>query len=122
MAVKDRIHSGSLKMQPSERELAHGKLAKRAAAEGMVLLKNEGILPIGESTAVALFGGGAACTVKGGIGSGDVNNRESISIYQGLKAAGLNVTSEDWIADYRERYGRQNLMERKNSGRRKESG
>lgn len=104
MAVKDRIHSGSLKMQPSERELAHGKLAKRAAAEGMVLLKNEGILPIGESTAVALFGGGAACTVKGGIGSGDVNNRESISIYQGLKAAGLNVTSEDWIADYRERY------------------
>ena len=53
---------------------------------------------------IALFGGGAVCTVKGGIGSGDVNNRESISIYRGLKTAGAVITSEDWIADYKNRY------------------
>lgn len=91
-------------MQRLERELKHGILARKAAAEGMVLLKNEGILPLKELTAVALFGGGAVRTVKGGIGSGDVNNRESISVYQGLKAAGVMMTSEDWIADYEKRY------------------
>ena len=104
MAVINQIHSGSLKTRPSERELKHGILARRAAAEGMVLLKNEGILPMKESAVVALFGGGAVRTVKGGIGSGDVNNRESISVYQGLEAAGVRMTSEDWIADYRKRY------------------
>lgn len=104
MVVNIQTYGGSRNMQQSERELKHGMLARKAAAEGMVLLKNEGVLPVKESVAVALFGGGAVKTVKGGIGSGDVNNRESISIYQGLKAAGVVMTSEDWIADYRKRY------------------
>lgn len=104
MAVKNRIHSGSLKTQISERERKNGILARRAAAEGMVLLKNEGVLPLDKSISVALFGGGAVRTVKGGIGSGDVNNRESISICQGLKDAGVTITSMDWIADYGKRY------------------
>lgn len=104
MAVKGRNHSGSLNPRISEREKKHGILARRAAAEGMVLLKNEGVLPLKESAAVALFGGGAVKTVKGGTGSGDVNNRETISVYQGLKAAGVTVTSMGWIADYEKRY------------------
>lgn len=32
-------HSGSLHEEPSIREIAHAKLARRAAAEGIVLLK-----------------------------------------------------------------------------------
>ena len=47
---------------------------------------------------------GAEKTVKGGIGSGDVNNRKNISIYQGLKEAGVKIVSEDWISDYHNRY------------------
>ena len=82
------IHSGSLESSPSAREIRHGELARKLAAEGMVLLKNNGLLPLPVSAPVAVFGCGAVKTVKGGIGSGDVNNRESISIVRGLREAG----------------------------------
>ena len=97
-------HSGTMKTKRSKRELQHAGLARRAAAEGMVLLKNDSLLPLELPMSIALFGGGAVRTVKGGIGSGDVNNRESISIYRGLKTAGAVITSEEWLADYENRY------------------
>lgn len=102
--MKKQIHSGSLKQELSEREKRHSALARRAAAEGIVLLKNEGTLPLKTSDPIALFGSGAGKTVKGGIGSGDVNNRNSISVYRGIKEAGAVVTNEDWIQDYDKRY------------------
>ena len=102
--MKKWIYSGTREEQPSERELMHGKLARKAASEGIVLLKNEGILPLKKDTVAALLGYGAEKTVKGGIGSGDVNNRKNISIYQGLKEAGVKIVSEDWISDYHNRY------------------
>lgn len=102
--MKKWIYSGTREEQSSERELMHGKLARKAASEGIVLLKNEGILPLKKDTAAALLGYGAEKTVKGGIGSGDVNNRKNISIYQGLKEAGVKIVSEDWISDYHNRY------------------
>ena len=69
MMNTDQNHSGTQNNQRSERELLHGRLARRAAAEGMVLLKNEEVLPLDASRPLALFGGGAVRTVKGGIGS-----------------------------------------------------
>ena len=104
MIMKKQIHSGSLKQELSEREKRYSALARRAAAEGIVLLKNEGMLPLKTSDPIALFGSGAGKTVKGGIGSGDVNNRNSISVYRGIKEAGAVVTNEDWIQDYDKRY------------------
>lgn len=97
-------YSGTMSSRSSERELLHGRLARRLAAEGMVLLKNEGLLPLCANMSMALFGNGASKTVKGGIGSGDVNNRENISIYQGLKEAGVSLVSEGWLRDYDDRY------------------
>src|SRR5699024_10962498 len=81
-------YSGTRTREPSPRELEHGRLARRAAAGGIVLLKNTGTLPLDLSAPVALFGSGASRTVKGGIGSGDVNNRANVSICQGMKDAG----------------------------------
>ena len=104
MKMKKWTHSGSLKQGLSHREEKHRTLARRAAAEGIVLLKNEGLLPLKTSDPIALFGSGAEKTVKGGIGSGDVNNRENISVYRGIKEAGVSVTNEDWIQDYDKRY------------------
>lgn len=97
-------HSGTLEIQPSGREYAHRRFARRAAAEGMVLLKNDGLLPLAPASPVALFGGGAIRTIKGGTGSGDVNNRKTISVYQGMKEAGAVITSEGWLLDYERRY------------------
>ena len=98
------IHSGSLESSPSAREIRHGELARKLAAEGMVLLKNNGLLPLPASAPVAVFGCGAVKTVKGGIGSGDVNNRESISIVRGLREAGMTIISTDWLKDAEQRY------------------
>ena len=97
-------YSGSLQSTPSSREQAHAALARKAAVAGIVLLKNTGILPLAHNTSIALFGSGAAYTVKGGIGSGDVNNRESVSIYAGLKNAGVSITNQAWLDDYSARY------------------
>ena len=52
---------------------ANTALSRRAAREGMVLLKNDGpLLPLASGTRVALFGKGSFDYVKGGGGSGDV--------------------------------------------------
>ena len=104
MCIRDRGHSGSMDQSLSEFEIRHRILAREAAAEGIVLLKNEGVLPLSTASAIALLGSGAEKTIKGGIGSGDVNNRENISIYQGMKEAGVTITSENWLEDYEERY------------------
>ncbi|MBQ6505397.1 MAG: glycoside hydrolase family 3 C-terminal domain-containing protein [Flexilinea sp.] len=64
----------------------HLELARRAAREGMVLLKNENhVLPLKAETKIALFGKGTFDYVKGGGGSGDVTCEFSINLYDGLK-------------------------------------
>lgn len=102
--VREWKHSGSKTAELSAREREHQCLARKVAVEGIVLLKNEAVLPLNISDPVAIFGNGAEKTVKGGIGSGDVNNRRNVSIYQGMKEAGAIITSENWIQDYEKRY------------------
>ncbi len=81
------------------REEANRKLAYSAATEGIVLLKNEGVLPIAPGK-LALYGVGAAKTIKGGTGSGEVNERYSVSILEGLEHAGFTITTRKWLDDY----------------------
>ena len=102
--IKTRHFTGTTDNTVTKRELENRKVARRAAAEGMVLLKNEGILPLKEGTKIALYGVGASRTIKGGTGSGDVNERETVSIYQGMKNGGFEITTEDWIKDFDEKY------------------
>lgn len=103
--IKTRHFTGTIDKTVTKREVNNRKIARRAAAEGMVLLKNERqLLPLKEGTKVALYGVGASRTIKGGTGSGDVNERETVSIYQGMKNAGFEITTEDWIKAYDEQY------------------
>lgn len=81
-------------------ETTHKKLARTLAGECMVLLENNGVLPLEQTEKIALFGNGARQTVKGGTGSGDVNTRDNVTIEQGLQNSGYVITTEDWLARY----------------------
>ena len=64
----------------------HIALSRHAAAQGMVLLKNEDhALPLNKGQRIAVFGKAQADYVKGGGGSGDVTVAYVRSILQGLQ-------------------------------------
>lgn len=64
----------------------HIELSRKAATEGMVLLKNEeAALPFAYGKRVAVFGKGCADYVKGGGGSGDVTVAYTRSLLEGLQ-------------------------------------
>ena len=93
---------GGTKTSPevTQRETDHRKLAREAAAEGFVLLENKDhFLPLAKGSKVGLYGAGAIRTIKGGTGSGDVNERDSVNNFQGMKTAGYDVTSSEWLED-----------------------
>ena len=95
-----RTYSGTKDNTPTQREQTNRQIARRAAAEGIVLLKNDGVLPLKKDVKTALYGGGAVSTIKGGTGSGDVNEREVVSIYQGFMDAGIRLTNLNWLEEY----------------------
>ena len=64
----------------------HMELSRRAASEGMVLLKNQGpLLPFQKGQKLAVFGKACVDYVKGGGGSGDVTGRKGGSILAGRR-------------------------------------
>lgn len=72
----------------------HIALSRKVASEGMVLLENNGFLPLKPNTKVSLFGVGSLDYIKGGGGSGRVYPKYVHNIYEGLK------TKSDKISIY----------------------
>ncbi|MBQ8804040.1 MAG: glycoside hydrolase family 3 C-terminal domain-containing protein [Tyzzerella sp.] len=84
---------------------AHIQLARKAAAEGIVLLKNKNnLLPFAKGTKVAIFGCGQIDYVKGGGGSGVVHALYTRNIYQGLKLKADHVEVFDALSLYYQNY------------------
>lgn len=81
-------------------ETKHIDRVRALAPECMVLLKNDGTLPLGAPGKVALYGSGARQTIKGGTGSGDVNVRHFVNVEEGLENAGFEITSKAWLDAY----------------------
>ena len=87
----------------SEREKQNSNIAYESACEAIVLLKNNATLPL-KTKNVALYGSGIRKTVKGGTGSGEVNERHSISIYEAFVNQNYEITSNTWLDDYDKDY------------------
>ena len=85
----------------SPREEKNMARSRKIATETMVLLKNDGLLPLSvNSEPLAVFGSGVRRTVKGGTGSGDVNSRSVYNVEQGLISAGFTIGSSAWLDRY----------------------
>ena len=79
----------------------HIDISRRAALEGMVLLKNEGgALPLARGAKAALFGKGTFDYVKGGGGSGDVTVPYTHNLYDGMRAHADRVRTYEPLDDF----------------------
>lgn len=85
-------------------EVRHTVTVRELASECLVLLENDGVLPLKSPCRIALYGNGARHTVNGGGGSGEVNTRYNVSIFEGLSDAGFEIASTDWLDRYDEIY------------------
>ena len=81
---------------------AHAKLVREAAPEGMVLLENNGVLPLNGVKTVALYGTGSYDFIAGGTGSGNVNKPYIRNVAEGLTENGLvvNQAIQTWYEQY----------------------
>ena len=82
------------------------QLVVEIEGEGIVLLKNDGALPLASGTEVSLIGRYAADPVYGGAGSGTVDPNDCVTLHDGIAAAGLSVNEAafSWISENYESY------------------
>ena len=81
---------------------AHAQLVREAAPEGMVLLENNGVLPLQGVKKVALYGTGSYDFIAGGTGSGNVNKPYIRNVAEGLADNGFEVNQDiqKWYEQY----------------------
>ena len=81
---------------------AHAQLVREAAPEGMVLLENNGVLPLNGVKTVALYGTGSYDFIAGGTGSGNVNKPYIRNVAEGLTENGfvVNQDIQKWYEQY----------------------
>jgi beta-glucosidase len=73
---------------------SHATIARTAAGESVILLKDEKALPFNGKKKIALFGNTSYELIAGGTGSGDVNKAYKVSLEQGLVNAGYTMNEK----------------------------
>ncbi len=82
--------SGTVSSEESE------ALCREIEREGMVLLKNDGALPLNSGAAISVFGQDSVDFVYGGAGSGSVDTSKAANLKEALEASGFSVNPTLW--------------------------
>ena len=84
-----------------------GKVAEEIMEDGIVLLKNESLLPLNETKKLNIFGWESINPAYGGAGSGGINDLyDIVSLNQGLENAGFSINQE--LVDFYNNYSADN--------------
>ena len=80
------------------------EVAEEIMEDGIVLLKNESLLPLNETKKLNIFGWESINPAYGGAGSGGINDLyDIVSLNQGLENAGFSINQE--LVDFYNNYG-----------------
>ena len=83
------------------------EVAEEIMEDGIVLLKNESLLPLNETKKLNVFGWESINPAYGGAGSGGINDLyDIVSLNQGLENAGFSINQE--LVDFYNNYGADN--------------
>ena len=83
------------------------KVAEEIMEDGIVLLKNESLLPLNETKKLNIFGWESINPAYGGAGSGGINDLyDIVSLNQGLENAGFSINQE--LVNFYNNYGADN--------------
>ena len=106
MATLIGLATGSGTISDETNEEAAG-VAEEIMEDGIVLLKNESLLPLNETKKLNIFGWESINPAYGGAGSGGINGLyDIVSLNQGLENAGFSINQE--LVDFYNNYGADN--------------
>ena len=96
---------------------AHAEVARKAAEESIILLKNEGTLPLNGNEKVALYGVTSVDFVGIGTGSGEVNTTHIVNMQEAMREpsfsfVGAFTLDEDLAEFYRQYVAYQQSLEK----------
>ena len=89
--IKSKLFRGNEMQFPEHREIVRG-----LGADSIVLLKNNGMLPMNKGK-VALFGAGAVDTIYSGLFFNYVFTDKNVSVRDGLLENGFSFSTEVWL-------------------------
>ena len=75
-------------------------LMRETASECTLFLNKNDEFPLNKLCKIFLIGSGARNTIKGSLGSGDVESKTFMTIEKGLENAGFTITSKEWLNQY----------------------
>lgn len=90
---------------PAEGIKSNYQLARKVASEGIILLENNGVLPLEQDSSVAVFGTGQLDYLHVGTGSGFVDAVYTVNLIEGLRNNHVKINSAvaDAYADFYEK-------------------
>ena len=106
MATLIGLATGNGTLSDATNEEAAG-VAEEIMEDGIVLLKNESLLPLNETKKLNIFGWESINPAYGGAGSGGINDLyDIVSLNQGLENAGFSINQE--LVNFYNNYGADN--------------